>query len=51
MLNIAGVQGTKGLKTDKVALKIRGLHSTVHSIEAFAHPSMLLAKTNYDELH
>ena len=39
-LNIAGIHGTKDLKTEKIPLKIKGLHSKVHSIEAFAHPSI-----------
>ena len=47
-LNIAGIHGTKDLKTEKVPLKIKGLHSKVHSIEAFAHPSISLGNTNYD---
>ena len=33
-LNIAGIRGTKDLKTEKVLLKIKGLRS----IEMFAHP-------------
>ena len=45
-LNIAGIHGTKELKTEKVPLKIKGLHSKVHSIEAFAHPSISLGNTN-----
>ena len=47
-LNIAGIHGTKDLKTEKIPLKIKGLHSKVHSIEAFAHPSISLGNTNYD---
>ena len=47
-LNIAGIHGTKDLKTEKVPLKIKGLHSKVHSIEAFAHPSLSLGNTNYN---
>ena len=47
-LNIAGIHGTKDLKTEKVLLKIKGLHSKVHSIEAFAHPSISLGNTNYN---
>ena len=47
-LNIAGIHGTKDLKTEKVPLKIKGLHSKVHSIEAFAHPSISLGNTNYN---
>ena len=31
----------------KFPLKIKGLHSKVHSIEAFAHPSISLGNTNY----
>ena len=46
-LNIAGIHGTKDLKTEKVPVKIKGLHSKVHSIEAFAHPSISLGKTIY----
>ena len=47
-LNIAGIHGTKDLKTEKVHLKIKGLHSKVHSIEAFAHPSICMGNTNYN---
>ena len=47
-LNIAGIHGTKDLKTEKVPLKIKGLHSKMHSIEAFAHPSISLGNTNYN---
>ena len=47
-LNIAGIHGTKDLKTEKIPLKIKRLHSKEHSIEAFAHPSISLGNTNYD---
>ena len=47
-LNIAGIHGTKDLKTEKVHLKIKGLQPKVHSIEAFAHPSISLRNTNYN---
>ena len=47
-LNISGIHGTKDLKTEKIPLKIKGLHSKVHSIEAFAHPSISLGNTNYN---
>ena len=47
-LNIAGIHGTKDLKTEKVPLKINALQSKVHSIEAFAHPSISLGNTNYN---
>ena len=48
-LNIASIHGTKDLNTEKVPLKIKGLNSKVHSIEAFAHhPSMSLGNTNYN---
>ena len=46
-LNIAGILGTKDLKTEKVPLKTKGLHSKVHSIEAFSHPSFSFGNTNY----
>ena len=36
-LNTAGIHGKKHLKTEKVPLKLMGLHSKEHSIEAFAH--------------
>ena len=45
-LNIAGIHGTKDLKTEKVPLKIKGIHSKMHSIEALAHPSISLGNTN-----
>ena len=38
-LNMAGINGTKDLKTENVPLKIKGLHSKVHSTVAFARPS------------
>ena len=41
-LNIAGIHGTKDLKTEKVPLKLKGLHSKVLSIAAFADPSISL---------
>ena len=47
-LNIAGIHGKNDLKTERVPLKIKGLHSKVHSIEAFAHPSISLGNTNYN---
>ena len=47
-LNIAGIHGTKDLKPEKVPLKIKGLHSKVHSIETFAHPSISLGNTYYN---
>ena len=47
-LNIAGIHGAKDLKTEEVPLKIKGLHSKVHSIEAFAQPSISMGKTNYN---
>ena len=47
-LNIAGIHETRDLKTEKVPLKIKGLHSKVHSLEAFVHPSISLGGTNYD---
>ena len=47
-LNIAGIHGTKDLKTERVPLTIKGLHSKLHSIEAFAHPSISLGNTNYN---
>ena len=46
-LNIAGINGTRDLRTEKVSLK-KGLHSKVHSLEAFVHPSISLGDTNYD---
>ena len=49
-LSIAGIHGTKDLKTEKFPLKIKGLHSKVRSIEAFAHPSISLGNTNYNKL-
>ena len=47
-LNIAGIHGTKDLKTENFPLKIKGLHSKVHSIEAFTHPWISLGNTNYN---
>ena len=47
-LNMAGIHGTKDLKTEKVPLKMRGLHSKVRLIEAFAQPSISLGNTNYN---
>ena len=49
-LNIAGMHGTNDLKTEKIPLKKKGLHSKVHSIEAFAHPSISFGNTNYDKM-
>ena len=47
-MNIAGIHGTQDLRTEKVPITIKGLHSKVHSIQAFAHPSILLGNTTYD---
>ena len=47
-LNIAGIHGTQDLRTENVPITIEGLHSKVHSIEAFAHPSISLGNTTYD---
>ena len=47
-LNIAGIHGTQDLRTEKVPITKKGLHSKVHSIEAFAHPSISLGNTTYD---
>ena len=47
-LKIAGIHGTKDLKTEIVFIKIKGPHSKVHSIEAFVHPSISVGTTNYD---
>ena len=48
VLNIAGIHGTKDLKTEKVPLTIKGLHSKVHLLEAFVHPSISLGNTKFD---
>ena len=47
-LNIASIQGTQDLRTEKVPIAIKELHSKVHSIEAFAHTSISLGNTTYD---
>ena len=47
-LSIAGIHGTKDLKTEKVPLTIKRLHSSVHSLEAFVHPLVSLRNTNDD---
>ena len=47
-LNMAGIHGTKDLKTEKVPHKVKGLYSKVRSIEAFAHPSIALGNTNFN---
>ena len=47
-LNIAGIHGTQDLRTEKVPVTIKVLHSNVHPIEAFAHPSILMGNTIYD---
>ena len=44
--NKAVIQG-KDLKTEKVPAK-KGMHSRVHSLDAFVHPSNSLGNTNYD---
>ena len=46
MLKISGIYGKRDMKTEKVPRKIKGLPSKVHSIEAFAHPSISLGNTN-----
>ena len=47
-LNIAGIHGTHNLRTENVPITIKGLHSKVHSIEAFAHSSISFGDTTYD---
>ena len=47
-LNIAGMHGTKDLRTKNVPLKVKGLYSKVHSAKTFAHPTILLGNMNYD---
>ena len=47
-LDIAGIHGTQDLRTEKVPITIKGLHSKVHPIEAFAHSSISLANAIYD---
>ena len=44
-LNITGIHGTQDLRTEKVPTTIKGQHSKVHSIEAFANPSISLGYT------
>ena len=46
-LNIAGLHGTKDMKTEMLSKK-NGLHSKVQSIDAFVHPSSSLGTTNND---
>ena len=41
-------KATKGLKTEKVTLTIKGLHSKPHLHEAFVHLSISLEYRNYD---
>ena len=48
MLIIANIHGTKDLRTEKLSLKIKGLYSKLHSIEAFVHPSISLGTTDYN---
>ena len=43
-LNIAGIHGKNDLQTEKVPPNIKGLHSRVQSIEAFAHPPIFFKK-------
>ena len=47
-LKKSSIHGTKDLKTEKIPLKIKGLLSKVHAIEAFAHPSISLGNANYN---
>ena len=47
-LNIADIHGTQDLRTEKFPITINGLNSKVHSIEALAHPSILLGNTTYE---
>ena len=46
-LKVAGINRTKDPKTEKVLLKIKGLHSKVHSVQAFAHPSISMGNANH----
>ena len=47
-LNIASIHGTQDLRTENTPITIKGLYSKVHSIEAFANPSISLGNTTYD---
>ena len=47
-MNIAGIHGTQDLRTEKVAITIKGINSKVHPIEAFAQPSISLGKMTFD---
>ena len=47
-LNRTGIHGTQDLRTEKVPNTTKGINSKVHSIEAFAHPSISLGNTTYD---
>ena len=47
-LNIASIHGTQDLRTENTPITIKGLHSKVHSIEAFANPTISLGNTTYD---
>ena len=46
-LNIAGIHEIVDLKTEMIPLKLKGLHTKVHSIEAFAKPPNSLGNTIY----
>ena len=47
MLTIAGIHGAKALKTEKMSIKIKGLHSKVCSVVVSVHPSFSLGTTNH----
>ena len=47
-LNIAGIHGTKVVKTEMEFIKTKRPHSKVHLIEAFVHPSISFGTTYYD---
>ena len=47
-LNRADIHVTQDLRTEKVPITIKGLHSKVHSIETFVHPLRSLGNATYD---
>ena len=52
ILNVAGIHGTKDMKTEKIPMTVKGVESPVFSIEAYVHLPIGVGNTchDYEEL-
>ena len=47
-LNLAGIHGTKDMKTEKISVTVKAVDSLVFLLEAYVHPSIGVASASYD---